>query len=319
VEFERGDCGAACVYQRLGREVCDGRAEAGGVCVKILVTGATGFVGRHVVQELISRQHDVVAVARNLERAKEMPWYGKAEFFACDIHDVRLDLEECFGVPDTVIHLAWPGLPNYKDLFHYEENLFSAYGFIKNIVTTGVKHVVVTGTCLEYGMQGGMLSEDAMTKPVTPYGLAKDTLRKFLQEFQVKQPFTLQWVRLFYMHGPGQNANSLLAQLDRAIDKKEAVFNMSGGEQLRDYLPVEDVARYLVSLAEHLDCAGVINCCSGQPVSVRQLVEQRIAERKAKIKLNLGYYSYPDYEPMEFWGDATKLHRILGVLDEGKD
>lgn len=279
--------------------------------MKVLVTGATGFVGQHLVPELLARQHTVVAAARSVERAQKMPWYKQVTFIASDIYDPTLDPVRVFGVPDAVVHLAWPGLPNYKDLFHFEKNLPADYAFLKNMILGGVKHVLVTGTCLEYGMQTGALSEEAVTMPTTPYGLAKDILRKFLQALQAKHPFTLQWARLFYMYGPGQNPNSLLAQLDSAIDKKEAVFNMSAGDQVRDYLPVEEVARNLVSILEHPDCSGIINCCSGQPVSVRQLVEQRIAERGANIQLNLGHYPYPDYEPMAFWGDNTKLKKIL--------
>ena len=88
---------------------------------------------------------------------------------------------------------------------------------------------------------------------------------------------------------------------------------MSGGEQLRDYLPVTDVARYLCRLATHYHGVGVVNCCSGQPTSVRRLVEDYLRGKDAQITLNLGYYPYPDYEPMAFWGDSTKLKAILNA------
>jgi dTDP-6-deoxy-L-talose 4-dehydrogenase (NAD+) len=113
------------------------------------------------------------------------------------------------------------------------------------------------------------------------------------------------------MYGEGQNPGSLLAQLDRAIEAGDPVFNMSGGEQLRDYLPVQQVAAYLVTIAESPNFGGIVNVCSGVPISVRRLVEQRIADRKSMIRLNLGYYPYPDYEPMAFWGDRHKLDGIL--------
>ncbi len=148
------------------------------------------------------------------------------------------------------------------------------------------------------------------THPANPYALAKDTLRKFMEELKHQHTFTLQWARLFYMYGPGQNPNSLLAQLDRAIDNGEPVFNMSCGEQLRDYLPVEVVASRLVALLEHPQYNGVVNICSGEPISVRRLVEQHHARRGADIQLNLGHYPYPDYEPLAFWGDAQKLSSI---------
>ena len=153
-------------------------------------------------------------------------------------------------------------------------------------------------------MQSGELTEMSPTRPITPYALAKDTLRKFLQSLQKHQPFTMQWCRLFYMHGAGQNSKSLLGQLDKALDDGAISFNMSAGEQLRDYLPVGVVASKMVKLIEHSNFDGVVNICSGKPVSVRHLVEQHLLKRGMNIELNLGYYPYPEYEPMAFWGNT---------------
>ena len=105
------------------------------------------------------------------------------------------------------------------------------------MIDQGLKQVLVTGTCFEYGMQNGCLTEEMPTLPANPYALAKDILRKSLQLLQQQSSFILQWARLFYMYGPGQNPNSLLAQLERAIDNGESVFNMSGGEQTNSISP----------------------------------------------------------------------------------
>jgi dTDP-6-deoxy-L-talose 4-dehydrogenase (NAD+) len=86
---------------------------------------------------------------------------------------------------------------------------------------------------------------------------------------------------------------------------------MSGGEQLRDYLPVSTVASNIVSLSLQQSVEGIINCCSGKPISVRKLAENYIQEKGSKIRLCLGHYPYPDYEPMAFWGDNKKLNKIL--------
>lgn len=281
--------------------------------MKILVTGATGFVGRHVISELCARGHEVVASARSQKKAMEMAWYRNVNFIPCDLHDLTIDPVALLGVPEAMMHLAWPGLPHYKNRVHFEVNLPMDYRFIKSMVLAGTQQVLVTGTCFEYGMQSGSLAEDVLTLPNISYGIAKDTLRKFLQILQEEYHFILQWARLFYMYGHGQNKNSLLAQLDCSIKEGTEVFNMSGGEQLRDYLPVEEVARRLVMLVEQPLCAGVINCCSGQPISVRRLVEQKISERDAKIRLNTGYYSYPDHEPMAFWGNGNKFLSYFGT------
>lgn len=175
----------------------------------------------------------------------------------------------------------------------------------------GLRHLLVAGTCFEYGLQSGCLHEEMTPNPVTPYGLAKDSLRRYLQAIQHLNPFCLQWPRLFFMYGEGQHYNSLLPQLDRAIGNSDPVFNMSGGEQLRDYMPVEETASYLVKLIETPTFDGIVNICSGAPISVRRLVEEHIASRNASIKLNLGYYAYLDYEPMAFWGDNRKLMRLI--------
>ena len=160
-------------------------------------------------------------------------------------------------------------------------------------------------------MQEGCLSEEMETRPVNPYGLAKDCLRKFLQELNIKQQFNLKWVRLFYLYGAGQNKNSILELLKKALENNDAVFNMSGGEQQRDYLPVEKAAEYIAKIALKDDFSGIVNCCSGNPVSIRSLVENYLQDNHKSIKLNLGYYPYPDYEPMAFWGNNDKLQKIV--------
>lgn len=279
---------------------------------KVLVTGATGFVGRHLVAALLAEGVAVRAVARRQAQARTMPWYDQVEFIAADVHDPALQLETLAEGVDAIAHLAWPGLPNYQGLFHFEHNLMADYRFLKRIVEAGVRHVLVTGTCFEYGLQSGPLSEQHMALPSTAYGLAKHSLRQFLEALQRESPFTLQWARLFYLHGPGQAANSLLASLDRAIDAGDEQFNMSAGEQLRDYLAIEQAAARLVRLLNRPTFSGVINCCSGQPVSVRALVEQRVRQRQSTIALNLGYYPYSSHEPMAFWGTTELLRSVTG-------
>ena len=276
----------------------------------VAVTGATGFVGQHFVRKLLARGHSVTAIARDESRFAAMDWKNQVRFVSADVSESDLGFVRNVGQVDALAHLAWPGLPNYRDLFHIEENLPSAYRCVKAFVESGCPQVLVTGTCFEYGMQEGRLAETDAAAPTNPYGVAKDSLRRHLQMLQTKANFRLQWARLFYMHGPGQNPQSLLAQLDTAIDRGDAVFNMSGGQQLRDYLPVSQVAADLAMISESRVFDGIVNLCSGDPISVRNLVEQHLSLRGAAIDLNLGYYPYPDYEPFAFWGDNSTLRSI---------
>ncbi len=286
--------------------------------MKVLVTGASGFIGRHVVRRLVERGHSVTALARNTERAEVLNWPGAVTFMARDIHDPKLDVND-FGPQDAVIHLAWPGLPNYNALYHFEETLPADYRFLKSLVVGGYTHLLVAGTCFEYGMQEGQLDESMDTSPGNSYALAKDSLRRFLHTLSSQLPFTLQWARLFYTFGAGQNPGSLLAQLDQALQAGDKEFPMSQGEQLRDYLPVEEVAERLVRLVEHSECQGIFNICSGKAISVRRLVEDVVASTGKSIDLKLGYYPYSVYEPLAFWGASKKMEALTTLKVTNKN
>src|SRR5262249_27502986 len=201
---------------RVGRSLRRRGTRAAGAPMKVLVTGATGFVGRHVVAQLLERGHSVVAVARDEAKARAFPWFERVRFVACDVYSSLDNAWALFDRPDAAIHLAWPGLPNYKALFHVSENLPADLRFLRSLVEAGLARLLVTGTCLEYGLCDGCLSENAVTQPSNPYAIAKDTLRKSLQCLQRERPFSLRWARLFYLYGPGQSPSSLLPQLDRA-------------------------------------------------------------------------------------------------------
>lgn len=278
--------------------------------MKILITGARGFIGKHVVTELLKYDHEIIAATSR----HEIPTSSdQLKFVSLDLDNIN-DKENYFvklEKPDLLIHLAWQGLPNYKSLFHFEDNLPAHYSFLKNMVSNGLTKMVVTGTCFEYGMKDGCLSEDMITDPQNPYAIAKDSLRKFLFALQKKKYFDCTWIRLFYMYGRGQNPNSLLSQLDMALLNGDEIFNMSGGEQLRDYLPVEKVAEYIVKISLENQVTGIVNCCSGKPVKVKDFVENYLKENNKHIKLNTGFYPYPDYEAMAFWGDDAKLKKII--------
>jgi dTDP-6-deoxy-L-talose 4-dehydrogenase (NAD+) len=278
--------------------------------MKIAVTGASGFIGRHVLSALLLQDVEIVAVTRN---AAKLEWLNN------DVHIVEMDIANPpsgsfaqMGRPDVLIHLAWEGLPNYKSLHHFETELPRQYHFLKSMIEAGLPSLLVTGTCFEYGMQSGPLAADTLTKPCNPYGHAKDILRKQLTFLKSAAHFNLTWARLFYMYGEGQPGTSLYPKLKEAVLRGDKIFDMSGGEQLRDYLPVEEVALQITQLAMARKDIGAFNICSGIPVSVRRLVEQWLDDNGWEIELNLGHFPYPDYEPMAFWGVRELLDDRLG-------
>lgn len=275
--------------------------------LRIAVTGATGFIGRHVLAELALHNIEIIAVAR--PGRNNLLTLTNGRWVSIDLCHPPANAYALIGSPDILIHLAWQGLPDYRSLHHFETELPLQYAFLKKLLADGLKSIVITGTCFEYGMQSGSLSEDLECRPETPYGFAKDALRKQLQFLKSMHPFNLTWARLFYLYGEGQSPTSLFSQLRKAVDEGKEQFDMSGGEQVRDFLPAEEVARQLVALATWQHESGVVNICSGKPQSVRSLVEGWIAENNWNIKLNLGRYPYPDYEPMAFWGNSSKFKK----------
>jgi nucleoside-diphosphate-sugar epimerase len=277
--------------------------------MRVLVTGATGFIGRHLVPLLLERGDIVVAVARDEAKARRLEWFDDVEFHAMDLHESTGDVAKELGNPDSVVHLAWHGLPNYTEMYHIEQNLLMDYWFLKAMVQGGTRRILVTGTCFEYGIVEGCLTEDMCPQPANPYAVAKDSLRRFLQELQRHESFTLQWARLFYMYGAGQAGGSILAQLEEAIEKGATVFEMTDGEQLRDYLPVEEVARRLALLNATPSVEGMVNVCSESPVSIRQLVGDHAKRLGSGIRLGLGLKPRRDYEPTAFWGASRVFDR----------
>lgn len=276
--------------------------------MRIAITGASGFIGKHVINQLMRKDVEIVAVTRHREFLKD---YTDIKVIEHDIGELNENVYSKLGQPDVLIHLAWDGLPNYKSLNHYEAELPKQYIFIKHMVEAGLKSLFVTGTCFEYGMQSGCLTEDAEAKPDNPYGIAKDELRKQLEKLKTTHSFNLTWARLFYMFGEGQSKNSIYSQIKEAVARKDHVFNMSEGEQLRDYLHVSLVAEHIVNLALLQRDVGLVNIASGKPISVRNLVINWIETNGWDIDLNLGYYPYPDYEPMAFWGDNGKYKNFF--------
>tara|TARA_Y200000002_G_scaffold375822_1_gene378751 strand:- start:3643 stop:4497 length:855 start_codon:yes stop_codon:yes gene_type:complete len=282
--------------------------------MKILITGATGFIGSHLIFELLkNKSNQIIATSKNTNKAKKFEWFSKVKYIEFDFNNYKDEnLYSLFQKPDQIIHLAWNNLSDVKNPKHLNETLLNHYKFIENMVAAGLKEIVVTGTCFEYGMIEGSLSENLEVNPINSYGKAKNKLREMIVDLKKKYNFIYKWIRVFYVYGERQSETSLMYLLDLAIKNKDKEFNMSGGEQLRDFLYIEDVVKYIRLIADQkIYINQVINCCSGKPISVKDLVMRYLKERKYSLKLNLGYYPYPDFEPMSFWGDRFYLDELL--------
>lgn len=278
--------------------------------MRVAVTGASGFIGRHAVRELVARGAEVIAISRHPDAAIDVA----VTPVTFDIGMADADTFERIGRPDVLLHLAWEGLPHYRAGVHLEYELPRQVTFLDACVHSGLKRLVVTGTCLEYGMQSGCLDEAMPTLPVTAYGQAKDRLRIHLQAIASTHGLQLTWLRLFYVYGPGQASTSLYSQLRAAIAAGATDFPMSPGDQQRDFLPIETAIDCLCAFALGGAHEGIINLCHGVPETVVSRVREWLKDWDAHLRLDLGVYPYPDYEPHAFWGSTRKLDSSLGAI-----
>ena len=277
----------------------------------VVVTGATGFVGRYVVSSLVNSGYKVVALVRNVKKAQSLQHLDGALIAEFNLSDLN-GLDRSYFKNSKLIHCAWGEVRDHSSISHIEENFFNSYRFIKMAVEFGVNLVVVTGTSWEYGKNYGPMDANVFVMPNTPYAISKNMLHEALRALTDQLDFSLVWARLFYLFGDGDHPNSLLSQFDKALDSGDKVFNMSLGEQLYDFLPVELGATQLISLLDAKD--GVFNICSARPISLRRLLEERMKARGKFIQLNLGYYKYRDQDTIAIWGSSTLSQQLIKIM-----
>ena len=279
--------------------------------MKVALTGGTGFIGQHVRKLLAKSSHEVLLVVRG--QAKIVDLDTREKFIIADISEERNDWFDYLGRPDVLLHLAWGGLPNYLDSYHVDVELPLQKKFLSRVISSGLTNLVVTGTCYEYGLTGGALAESQETNPNTPYGIAKDLLRKELFEIQLRQNFELTWARIFYPYGDGQSEISIYSQLRAAMLNGDQQFKMGSGKQVLDFISVEKVASTLVSLSTRCAGVGVVNIGSGEPQSVLDFVQSQIRALGAQIEPLVGALPDRNFESQAFWADVKKLDELMRV------
>jgi dTDP-6-deoxy-L-talose 4-dehydrogenase (NAD+) len=251
----------------------------------IAVTGASGFIGRQVLAALAKHDVDIVAHGRRTP-VPSASASARQRSVSFDLGDLPHDGFERLHAPDILIHLAWGGLPNYSAQRHLEAELPIQRRFLRAMIESGLKRLVVSGTCFEYGMQSGCLRE---------------------------------WLRLFYLYGEGQAPTALYSLFRAAVARGDTRFDMSPGDQLRDFMPAEDAGAAIAAVAMAPRAPGIVNVCSGAPITVRALVERWRSDLGSGIELNPGAMGYAAHEPFAFWGDNSRLAGIVGESAAGHE
>lgn len=277
--------------------------------MKILVTGASGFIGSSLIPALLSENHKVFTLVRSVKKIKSFDWYPKVKTINKDLKSLTKDDIEDIN-PDIIYHLAWSDLPNYEDPIHIEKNLPEQLFFLRLVAECNVKKIIITGSCLEYGLQNGLLNEENTLQPSTFYGLAKASVLSMANHLKNKFGFDFVWYRIFYVYGENQNQSSLYPSLINAIKNEESVFKMSHGNQMRDFIHIDDVIKYLLIPLHDYTISGIYNISNGKGIKVKDFVERIVHLHGSQIKINFGHYAIPNYEPNNFWGDNSKIKKV---------
>lgn len=281
--------------------------------MKVVLTGATGFVGSQLARLALSQGHAVIAIVRpGSDRRRILDVEGRITFIERDLADLpAIEARLAAERPDLCLHMAWRGW--YNSQATVEENLTSlalSLEFMRVVAKLGCPRFVSAGTCFEYDMTFPLLSETTPTPPHDLYGTCKRAFLDIAEQFSLVTKLEIAWTRLFYSYGPYQDPGRLVPAIVLALLRGEPAAT-TDGEQVRDYLHVEDVASAIWHVAQSR-FTGAVNIASGQPITVRALVSE-VGRLMGKADLlRFGALPYRQDEPMAIRADASLLRERLG-------
>jgi nucleoside-diphosphate-sugar epimerase len=273
----------------------------------VVVTGAGGYIGRHVVAASLAAGVPTTAVVRSAERA-ELPAHPLLTVLECDILDAGATgegpLREALSRASTVIHLAWRdgfvlGSPAHM------ADLSAHARFIARLRELSVPRIAVAGTMHEVGYWEGAVDDSTPTNPQNQYGIAKDALRRSLLAPPALGDSEIVWFRMFYIYGDDSRSNSIFAKLKAAADRGDTTFPFTSGKNRYDFIHVDELGRQILAVATTPGITGVVNCSSGRAVPLGDRVQGFIEEEGLAITLNYGAFPDRPTDSPAIWGDAS--------------
>lgn len=272
--------------------------------MKILVTGANGYLGQGVVRYLADMEQNVVATdfsTTNIDK--------RVLSIAGNIFEIE-DPYHYFGEPDVALHMAWrDGFVHYSNAHIYD--IPKHYEFLKKLADADIKRIAVMGSMHEIGFFEGSINENTPCHPSTPYGISKNALRCLVEMLSKQKGIDYQWLRGYYIVGNSEFGSSIFSKITAAEKEGKIEFPFTLGQNQFDFIDYEDFCKQVATAVSQNNVTGVINICSGKPEKLADRVERFIKENGYNIKLKYGAFPDRPYDSKAVWGDSKRINTIM--------
>ena len=282
--------------------------------MKILITGASGFIGMPILERLIHSDEvsEIYALTRKL--TQKLPKNKKLKWIETDISEytsIKLNSRDCN--PDILIHLAWSGIPDFSESQSLK-NLNQSINFIDHILSNSdCKKILVAGSCFEYDQKFGECIEESTTKPKDYFTWAKLTLLEYLKLKCKKSNVSFAWFRLFYVYGAGQREGSLLPTLFKFLGDN-IVPQLNTPKNANDFVHVDDVAlAFEMAITQEFD-SGIYNLGRGESVSVIEFCQslEMLISNEDTLTNKLIKNTSNSVEQVNFFASTSKIKKTFG-------
>ena len=272
---------------------------------KVLVTGAAGYIGQAAVKSLLDRGAQVTAVDVRQENIDP-----RAEFRHLDLFQDDPEVFQHLDCPDVCLHMAWRNGFVHNAPSHMED-VSAHVRFLRQMMEGGLKQLAVMGTMHEVGYHEGAITEDTPCNPQSMYGIAKNALRQTCELLAAQHGAQLQWLRAYYIIGNDEKSNSIFAKILQAAQEGKTTFPLNSGKNRYDFIDLAELGEQLAACVMQTEVRGIINCCTGQPVSLGERVEQFIRDHGLSLVPEYGAFPDRPYDSPGVWGDPGKIQQIM--------
>ena len=273
--------------------------------MKILVTGANGYLGQGVVKAFLDSGNQVVAACHSETNGVD----SRANIIQCDLYHID-NPYEFFGKPDVVLHMAWrDGFIHYSDA--HIDDLPKHIEFLKKISNSDVEKIAAMGSMHEIGFYEGSIDENTPCRPESFYGIAKNALREAMKIVCKQYNKTFQWLRGYYIVGNSKFGSSVFSKIAAAAEEGKDTFPFTMGLNQFDFIDYDKFCEFIVATVKQNEINGIINICSGRPEKLSDRVERFIEENGYNIKLQDGAVPDRPYDSKAIWGNSTKIENIM--------